>query len=64
MFKSKLYLVTMILGMLALVAVACAQPAPTPTPTLTGTLKVYVTDAPPREEVTSIMVTVAEVKGS
>jgi len=62
MFKSKLYLVTMILGMLALVAVACAQPAPTPTPTLTGTLKVYVTDAPPREEVTSIMVTVAEVK--
>ena len=43
-------------------------PAPTPTPTPTstpdniGTLQVYVTDAPPREEVTSIMVTVSEVQ--
>jgi heat shock protein HslJ len=62
MFKSKLYLVPVILGVLALVAGACAQPAPTPTPTLTGILKVYVTDAPHREEVTSIMVTVAEVQ--
>ncbi len=47
-------------------------PAPTPTPTtpsvpvptvdLNGTLQIYVTDAPPREEVTSIMVTVSEVQ--
>lgn len=64
MFKPKLYLVTTILGMLALVAGACAQPAPTPapTPTLTGTLKLLVTDAPPGEDVTSIMVTVREVQ--
>jgi len=58
MFKAKLYLVTVILGMLALVAGACAQL----TPTTTGTLKVYVTDAPPREEVTGIMVTAGEVQ--
>ncbi len=82
MLKTKLYLVTAILGMLALVAGACAQPAltpaPTPTPSdepsetetptttpapaLTGTLELLVTDAPPRENVTSIMVTVAEVQ--
>ncbi len=47
-------------------------PTPAPTPTtpsvpvpvvdLNGTLRVYVTDAPPREEVTSIMVTVSEVQ--
>ena len=40
------------------------QPAPTPAPApaVSGTLQVYVTDAPPREEVTSIMVTVSEVQ--
>jgi len=51
-----------ILGMLALVAGACAQPTPPPAPEVNGTINVYVTDAPPREEVTSIMVTVTEVK--
>jgi len=52
--------------MCALVAGACAQPATTPTttpaPALTGTLELLVTDAPPREEVSRIMVTVAEVR--
>ena len=37
-------------------------PAPTPAPTLSGTLKVYVTDAPPREEVTSVNVTISQVQ--
>jgi len=37
-------------------------PTPTPFPATSGTLQVYVTDAPPREHVTSIMVTVSEVK--
>ncbi|MFC1951808.1 DUF4382 domain-containing protein [Chloroflexota bacterium] len=38
------------------------SPTPDPPPSLSGTLQVYVTDAPPREQVTSIMVTVSEVK--
>jgi len=64
MLKPKLFLITVILSALALIAGACAQPVPTPTPAPTpgGTLKVYVTDAPPREEVTSIMVTVSEIQ--
>lgn len=64
MLKPKLFLITVILSVLALIAGACAQPVPTPTPAPTpgGTLKVYVTDAPPREEVTSIMVTVSEIQ--
>ena len=65
MFKTKLYLVAITLSALALVAGACAPPVTpptTPTTALSGTLKVYVTDAPPREEVTSIMVTVSEVQ--
>lgn len=66
MLKPKLFLITVILSVLVLIAGACAQPVPTPTPTPTptpsGTLKVYVTDAPPREEVTSIMVTVSEIQ--
>jgi len=37
-------------------------PTPSPAPALSGTVQVYVTDAPPRDEVTSIMVTVSEVK--
>ncbi len=37
-------------------------PSPTPSPVLSGSLTVYVTDAPPRDEVTSIMVTVSEVQ--
>jgi len=37
-------------------------PAPTPVPAPSGAVQVYVTDAPPRDEVKSIMVTVSEVK--
>jgi len=37
-------------------------PSPAPSPALSGSLTVYVTDAPPRDEVTSIMVTVSEVQ--
>jgi len=33
-----------------------------PTPTLTGIVEVHVTDAPPRDEVTSINVTISEVQ--
>jgi len=64
MLKPKLFLITVILSVLALIAGACAQPVPTLTsaPTPGGSLKVYVTDAPPREEVTSIMVTVSEIQ--
>ena len=63
MFKSKLYLIFAILGMVALVAGACAPTTPTaPTQAVTGTLKVYVTDARSREDVTGIMVTVSEVQ--
>ena len=64
MIRSKGYLVIAIIGLVALLVSACGQPAGTqePEPTTTGILNVYVTDAPPREEVTSIMVTVAEVQ--
>ena len=60
MFKSKLYIVIAILGILALVAGACAET--TPTQAATGTLKVYVTDARSRGEVTGIIVTMSEVQ--
>ena len=46
--------------MLALVAGACVQTLPIQA--ATGTLKVYVTDARSREEITSIMITVSEVQ--
>jgi len=66
MLKPKLHLIIAILGILAVAGGACAQPSPTPTPaptpTPSGTLQVYVTDAPPHDEVTGIMVTVAEVQ--
>ena len=66
MLKPKLLLITAILSVLALIAGACAQPVPTPVPepipTPSGTINIYVTDAPPREEVTSIMVTVSEIQ--
>lgn len=39
-----------------------STPDGTPDGTLNGTLQVYVTDAPPRNEVTSIMVTIEEVQ--
>lgn len=60
MFKSKLYIIVTILGILPLVAIACAQTLPTQADT--GTLKVYVTDAKPQEEVTRIILTVSEVQ--
>ena len=60
MFKAKIYLVIAILGIVALVAGACTQQAPIKA--ATGTLKVYVTDARPREEVTSIMLTISELQ--
>ena len=60
MFKPKLYTVITILGILSLVSGACA--GPWPAQAATGTLKVYVTDARSRQEVTSIMVTVSEVQ--
>jgi len=60
MFKSKLYIVITILGVLSLVAVACVQLPPVQADY--GTLKVYVTDKRSREEVTSILVTVSEVQ--
>ena len=37
-------------------------PSPAPSSALSGSLTVYVTDAPPRDEVTSIIVTVSEVQ--
>ena len=61
MFKSKLYLLIAILGMLALVA-ACAEPALPETPEGDGTIIIYVTDASPDKEVTSIMVRLLEVQ--
>ncbi|MFC2122500.1 DUF4382 domain-containing protein [Bacteroidota bacterium] len=42
--------------------VPAPAPTPTPSPALNGNLQVYVTDAPPREQVTSIMVTISEVQ--
>lgn len=68
MLNPKFYVAIAILSTLPLLAGACAQLSPTLSPALTptdsarGTLKLYVTDAPPRDEVTSIMVTVAEVQ--
>ncbi|MFC2011094.1 DUF4382 domain-containing protein [Chloroflexota bacterium] len=62
MFKSKLYLVTVILGILTLMAGACVQPTLPETPQGNGTIIIHVTDIPPDEEVTSIMVTLSEVQ--
>ena len=62
MFKSKLYLLIAILGMLALVVAACVQPALPETPEGDGTIIIYVTDASPDKEVTSIMVRLLEVQ--
>ena len=54
-----------LLSIVALLFGACTPiptPAPPPSSTMSGTIEVYVTDAPPREQVTSIMVTVSEVQ--
>jgi heat shock protein HslJ len=60
MFKSKLYIVITILGVLSLVAGACVQLSPVQADY--GTLKLYVTDERSREEVSSILVTVSELQ--
>lgn len=71
--KAKLFTGVALLSLLAVTMGACAtQPGPTPTPTPSpspspapaqnGGITVYVTDAPPRDEVTSIMVTMSEVQ--
>jgi heat shock protein HslJ len=60
MFRSKFYIVISVLVILALVVGGCAEPSPTQA--TTGTLKVYVTDARSREEISKIMVTVSEVQ--
>lgn len=61
--KVKIITGVTLLSILALLLGACDSiPTPTPAPTPDGTLQVYVTDAPPREQVTSIMVTVSEVQ--
>ena len=72
MFETKMYVIIAILGMAALLVGACTPTTPTtpttpitpatPTQAATGTLEIYATDAPPREEVTSIMVTISEVQ--
>ena len=62
MLKSKLYLLVACLSILALLVTACAQPVPPEKPEGDGTIIIYVTDAPPDEEVTSIMVTLSEVQ--
>jgi len=62
MLKSKLYLLIAVLSILALLAGACAQPVPPEIPEGHGMIIIYVTDAPPDEEVTSIMVTLLEIQ--
>ena len=62
MLKSKLYLLITFLSILALLVTACVQPVPPEKPEGDGTIIIYVTDAPPDEEVTSIMVTLSEVQ--
>ncbi|MFC1963549.1 DUF4382 domain-containing protein [Chloroflexota bacterium] len=70
MVKNKLLGMALIVSLLALLASACestSSPLPTVNPDqisnpLTGTMVVYVTDAPPDEEVTSIMVTLSELQ--
>jgi hypothetical protein len=60
--KSKLYLLVACLSILALLVTACAQPVPPEKPEGDGTIIIYVTDAPPEEDVSSIMVTLSEVQ--
>ncbi|MFC1953226.1 DUF4382 domain-containing protein [Chloroflexota bacterium] len=62
MQKIRLFLSTIILALLALAAGACAQTTPPGIPEGNGTISVYVTDAPANDEVTSIEVTLSEVK--
>jgi len=57
-----MYLIVACLGIVALLGGACAQGAVPQAPEGSGSISVYVTDAPPEKEVTSIMVTLAEVQ--
>lgn len=61
MLKLKIYLIIAVLCISASLT-ACIQPAPRETPEGDGTIIIYVTDASPDEEVTSIMVTLSEVQ--
>ncbi|MFH1651190.1 MAG: DUF4382 domain-containing protein [Chloroflexota bacterium] len=67
MTHAKSFLAITMLSLLGLVSSACAPgtpfplPAPAPEPAGSGRVQVLVTDAPPAEEVTSIMVTVSSV---
>lgn len=55
-------LIIVMASVLSLVALLAAGCVPAPMVASTGTIEVLVTDAPPREEVTSIMVTLVEVQ--
>lgn len=52
---------TLLTGMVGGCAELAPSPAPSTSPAMKGTIDVYVTDAPPKESVTSIMVTVKEI---
>ena len=56
MNKARVLISVLIISLLTIMVGGCAPPAGS------GTLNVYVTDAPPREEVASIMVTLSEVQ--
>ena len=62
MLKSKLYLLITLLSVLALLVTACVQPVPPEKPEGDGTIIIYVTDVPPDEAVSNIMVTLSEVQ--
>ena len=62
MLKLKWYLIPAILVMLTLVGGACKETAEITTPATEGTINVYVTDAPAREKVTGIWITISEVQ--
>jgi len=62
MFRSKAFLAAIVLMIITLVSGACTEPIPPTAPEGNGTISVYVTDAPAREEVTGVFVTLSEVK--
>ncbi|MQY58033.1 MAG: DUF4382 domain-containing protein [Clostridia bacterium] len=56
MNRARLLISVLIISLLTILVVGCAPPAGS------GTLNVYVTDAPPREEVASIVIMLSEVQ--
>jgi len=62
MNKARLLIGIVIISLLVVVVGACAQPTQPQAPEGDGTITVFVTDAPPDSEVTSVMVTLAEVQ--